>query len=41
MSRILTGDSEKLSFSTLTEVPFFVFDQTTPLDKQALPSEPA
>ena len=25
MSRILTGDSEKLSFSTLTKVPFLIF----------------
>ena len=25
MSRILTGDSQKLSFSTLTKVPFLIF----------------
>ena len=31
-SWILTGDSLKLSFSTLTKVPFLIFEQTNPLN---------
>ena len=32
MLRILTGDSQKLSFSTLTKVPLWIFYQTNPLN---------
>ena len=35
---ILTGDCQKISFSTLTKVPFLIFYQTNPFDAQALPN---
>ena len=40
MSRILTGDSQKLSFSILTTVPFLIFYQTNPLEAPTLPTQP-
>ena len=32
MSQILTSDSQKLNFSTVTKVPFLIFEQTNPLN---------
>ena len=37
-SRILIGDCQKLSFSTLTKVPFLIFWSDNPLNAPALPS---
>ena len=40
-SQILMGDCQKLSFSTLTKVPSWFFDQINSLYAQALPGLPA
>ena len=39
-SRVLAGDSQKPSFSTLTKVPYLIFDQTNPVKAKLLPRQP-